>query len=160
MTHSALRPAPLTGVQTLRAVANTLNGSTLLGLAVARWGRCRVTRGPRGLLLADRYRFRFPIAGAFTVGDVVLTRHEWPERVVMYPDLLDHEERHSRQYAVCGGLPFIPLYVAAMAWSWLRTGDRASANVFERRAGLQAGGYRERPTRPLSALWQPSAAQA
>jgi hypothetical protein len=39
------------------------------------------------------------------------------------------------------------LYLAAAGWSWLRTGDFASRNVFERRAGLADGGYRERPVR-------------
>jgi hypothetical protein len=41
-------------------------------------------------------------------------------------------------------------YVAAASWSWLRTGDFASRNAFERRAGLADGGYRERPVRPVS----------
>jgi hypothetical protein len=67
------------------------------------------------------------------------------------PDLLVHEERHSRQYARFLGLPYLPLYVLAMGWSVVRTGDRASANAFERGAGLRAGGYVERPVRPLAA---------
>jgi hypothetical protein len=61
--------------------------------------------------------------------------------------LLDHEERHVTQYAWCGG-PVMPvLYLGAAGWSWLRTGDFASRNIFERRAGLADGGYRERPVR-------------
>jgi hypothetical protein len=36
-----------------------------------------------------------------------------------------------------------------MAWSVLRTGDRAARNFFERQAGLAIGGYRELPTRPV-----------
>jgi hypothetical protein len=63
--------------------------------------------------------------------------------------LLDHEERHVTQYAWCGGVLMPIGYVAAAGWSWLRTGDVASRNVFERRAGLVDGGYRERPLRPL-----------
>jgi len=42
-------------------------------------------------------------------------------------------------------LPFLPLYAIAAGWSWLRTGDLASANFFERKAGLQRGGYQQAP---------------
>jgi hypothetical protein len=63
--------------------------------------------------------------------------------------LLDHEERHVTQYAWCGGVLMPIVYGAAAGWSWLRTGDFASRNVFERRAGLADGGYRERPLRPV-----------
>ena len=41
------------------------------------------------------------------------------------------------------------LYALASAWSWLRTGDPASRNVFERHAGLKEGGYIEKPLRPV-----------
>ena len=85
------------------------------------------------------------------MGDVVVTAQSFERLTPLMPGLLAHEERHSRQYAVCLGLPYLPLYTAAMAWSVLRTGDRASANVFERGAGLADGGYVERPVRPLAA---------
>lgn len=150
MTPVALVPSErLSRGQRVRRLANLVNGSTVLGLGVAALGRCRVRRGPRGLWLADRYRFDFPRAGAFTVGDVLLTADEWPARVQVYPGLLAHEERHAWQYAVCGGLPFIPLYVLAMAWSVLRTGTLGARNVFERDAGLAAGGYLDAPVVPL-----------
>ena len=73
------------------------------------------------------------------------------------PELLAHEERHAWQYVACLGLPFLPLYAAAMAWSQLRTGDRASRNVFERHAGLDAGGYLPRPrfVRPRAGTHSP-----
>ncbi|KNX39365.1 hypothetical protein VV01_10155 [Luteipulveratus halotolerans] len=141
----------MTTGQRVREIANWANGSTLLGLGVATLGHCDIRRGPRGLWLADHYRFGFPVAGAFTVGNVLVTAHDWPTRVETYPGLLAHEERHSWQYAVCGGLPFIPLYVAAMGWSVLRTGSRAARNVFERDAGLAAGGYVDAPPRPVGA---------
>jgi hypothetical protein len=124
----------------VRAVANAVNGSTLLGLGVAAVGRADVRRGPRGLLLATGYRWSFPRAAAFTVGDVVLTRHDeawWDGRDTM----LRHEERHSWQYAACLGVPMLPLYVVAAAWSYLRGGDPAVHNAFERLAGLEDGGY-------------------
>jgi hypothetical protein len=140
----------LTHAQRARRVANLLNLSTPLGLAVARTGGARRRPGPYGLVLAEGYRFRFPVAGAFTVGDVVITARTFDVLLQSLPALLVHEERHSRQYAVFVGLPYLPLYTLAMAWSVVRTGDRASANVFERDAGLVAGGYRERPVRPLA----------
>ena len=130
----------------VRQLGNRANLSTVLGLAVARLGRAQVRTGPRGLLLAERYRLPFPVAGAFTVGDVLITAGVWDRH---RPGLLEHEERHSWQWFWCAGLPFLPAYGAGMLWSVLRTGDRAAANVFERRAGLGLGGYRELPVRPL-----------
>ncbi len=123
----------------VRALANLLNLSTALGVAVALAGGARLRRGPRGLLLAEGYRYRFPVAGAFTVGDVVLTRQRF-DRFADLPTLLDHERRHAMQYAVLGPW-FLPAYVAAVAWSWCRVGDPATRNVFERHAGLVSGGY-------------------
>jgi hypothetical protein len=141
---------PPTTAQRARRVANLLNLSTPLGLAVARVGGARRGPGPYGLVLAEGYRFGFPVASAFTVGDVIITAQTFPALLQRHPALLLHEARHSRQYALCLGLPYLPLYTLAMGWSVLRTGDRASANVFERDAGLAAGGYVERPVRPLA----------
>src|SRR5690606_3192298 len=95
------------------------------------------------------YRWTFPAAGAFTVGDVVITRHDLDLLAARRPDLLRHELVHAWQWAYCLGLPFLPLYVGSMAWSWLRTGDRAARSFFERPAGLDTGGYADVPTRPL-----------
>lgn len=138
----------------IRAAANWVNLSTPVGLALAAACRCPVRRGPDGLRLASGYRATLPAAGAFTLGNVVFFRPHI-ERPEDHPVLLGHESRHASQYALCLGLPFIPLYFAAAAWSVLRTGDPASRNPFERSAGLAAGGYRERPTRPVSASLGP-----
>lgn len=146
-------PAGTSGAQRpgdrVRSVLNWINLSTPLGLALAGLGGARVRRGPRRCYLADRYRWRFPAAGAFTVGDVVISRHDLDRLMERRPQLLDHELAHSAQWALCGGLPFLPLYVASMGWSWLRTGDRAARSVFERHAGLVSGGYRDVPVRPI-----------
>ena len=131
-------------------MGNLLNLSTPLGLVVARAGRARLRPGPRGLVLGEQYRLPFPVAGAFTVGNVIVTGSTWDTMLARHPDLLEHEERHTWQYLACLGLPYFVAYGAAIAWSWARTGDRASANLFERHAGLAAGGYRERPVRPLT----------
>jgi hypothetical protein len=135
--------------QRLRQIANVLNGSTPLGLLLAASARTPVRRGPRGLLIATGYRWRLPFAGAFTVGNVVLFR-VGPERALADPVLLRHEERHSTQYAWCLGVPFLPLYFVAAGWSLLRTGNPGSANLFERHAGLQAGGYPDPKSAPTT----------
>lgn len=141
------RPAWLV---TVRRVGNWANLSTELGLVVALAGRSRLRRGPRGLILAENYRLPFPIAGAFTVGDVVIScGRGWDELEQRSPGTLAHEENHTWQWALCLGLPFLPLYTAAMGWSVLRTGDRAAANWFECDADLALGGYPDAPRRPL-----------
>ena len=123
-----------------KAVLNLLNLSTPLGVLLALLGHCRFRRGPRGLLLASDYRLPLPAAPAFTVGNVVIS-----PRAAAYveerPALLGHEERHSWQYAACLGVPMVPLYLLASAWSYARGGDFGVHNVFERHAGLAAGGY-------------------
>lgn len=133
----------------VRHVANWVNLSTLFGLGVAKVGGAQIRRGPLKLYLAEHYRWRFPTGGAFTVGDVVITRHDIDDLCARRPHLLEHEEVHSRQWMACLGLPFLPLYVASVGWSWLRTGDRASYSFFERHADLAKGGYRDVPPRPL-----------
>ena len=124
----------------LRQVANLVNLSTPLGLLVAAAGRARLSRGPDGLVLARGYRLRVPPAPAFTVGNVVLLRID-DAALARRPRLLAHESRHATQYAWCLGPGLLPLYGLAAAWSWLRCGNPASHNVFERRAGLADGGY-------------------
>jgi len=128
----------------VRLAVNLLNGSTLAGLAVSAAGRARLARYPDGLLVGTRYRLPVPPVPAFTLGNVIITRH-----AVLAHDttLLRHEARHSTQYAWCGGLLMLPLYFTAAGVSWLLSGDVGSWNVFERAAGLTDGGYADRPLR-------------
>jgi len=142
-------------VRTLDLLRRTVNGVTLatpLGLALAATGRARLRQGPRGTVLAYRYRSPFPAprAAAVTIGDVVLLRMDAPE-LALRPRLVEHEVRHAVQWAQLLGLVGFPVaYGLASAWSWLRVGDAATANVFEVRAGLADGGYPltlERPPR-------------
>lgn len=132
----------------VRSWVNLLNGSTAAGVLLAQAGGASTRPGPELLLLAEGYRWPFPTGGAFTVGDVVISRHRLEELTRRYPRVLCHEERHSRQWMVLGPL-FLPLYLLTMAWSWLRTGDRAAACWFEVSAGLADGGYQQVPTRRL-----------
>ncbi len=124
----------------VRVVVNLVNGSTLLGLVVALAGRAHLARGPRGLVFATSYRLGLPSAPAFTIGNVILSRDN-PADLIPRQRLLRHEERHSWQYVVCLGLPMLPLYLLASAYSWVRGGDFGVHNVFERTAGLADGGY-------------------
>ena len=128
------------GVVRLRRVVNIVNLATPVGLVVALAGRAQLARGPHGLLLAKG--FRPPLrASAMTIGDVVLLRRD-DEWLARHPRLLDHEARHSFQYACwLGPLGFFPAYLACAGWSLWRTGDPALRNAFERRADLVDGNY-------------------
>lgn len=148
MTERQRRAAsrPLTPGQRARQLANLANGTTVLGLALARSAGAAVSKGPRGLIIASGYRWRLPYASAFALGNVIICRAR-AEQLTANPALLGHEEKHCSQYACCLGLPFLPLYFLAAGWSQLRTGNPASGNFFERRAGLEAGGYIDTRTR-------------
>jgi hypothetical protein len=138
----------MTGWQRLRTVVNWVNLMTPAGLLTAVIGRSRLRRGPGGLWIGAEYRLRFPVAGAFTLGNVINTKH--PPEYLLAPEkarLLAHESRHSVQAAIFG--PFLlPLYGLGQAYSWLVSGDHGGRNVFERWAGLESGGYSRRPVRP------------
>ncbi len=141
--------SPLTGWQRVRQVGNLVNLTTPFGLLVAAIGGARIRRGPRGLFVGEGYRLKFPVAGAFTIGNVITTSSTWSELLRGNPRLFDHEERHTWQYLWFIGLPYYPAYVVCIVWSMLRTGDRAARNFFERNAGLADGGYPDMPVRPI-----------
>jgi hypothetical protein len=131
----------------VRAVANVVNGSTAAGVLVALAGRAGLRRAGDGLLVAAGYRLPVPVAPAFCLGNVLVTR--WPDEQFRGADrLFAHEARHATQYAWCGGLLMLPLYGGAALVSWALTGDFGARNGFERRAGLADGGYSPRPLRP------------
>jgi hypothetical protein len=130
------------GVETrwrVRQVFNVVNLSTLVGLLLGLAGRARFEKAKDGLVLARGWRLPAH-ASAVTIGNVVLLRLD-DAALAARPTLLTHEARHASQYACCLGLPMLPLYVLAAAWSWLRCRDFSSYNVFEVRAGLSDGGY-------------------
>ncbi|MDR1513555.1 MAG: hypothetical protein LBS56_08760 [Propionibacteriaceae bacterium] len=139
-------PTALTAWPRVRRVLNMVNLTTPTGLLVAAVGHAARRPGPDGLTLAEGYRFRFPTGGAFTVGNVVITRLTFADLTRRWPNLLRHEARHATQYAILGVL-FWPTYAATMGWSLLRTGDRAARCALERWAGLADGGYEDVPPR-------------
>ncbi len=137
----------------VRAMVNWANLATPTGLLVAHAAAGAPRRTRAGLWLVHGYHWVVPRAAAFTVGNVILLRAPLPPPGIdpagsVGRRLLDHEERHATQYAVCGGILMPVWYAAAAGWSWLRSGDPASGNIFERRAGLADGGYVQRPVRP------------
>lgn len=132
-----------------RGLLTAVNGTTGAGLLVALAGRARVRRGRHGVLIAEGYRLPIPPASCFTVGSVILTRRSaaWllaDERA----ELFGHEHRHAAQYAALGPL-FWPAYWLACGYSYAATGSWGVRNLFERHAGLLAGGYpTDLPLRP------------
>ncbi|WP_176737767.1 hypothetical protein [Micromonospora inyonensis] len=143
--------------QRTRTTLTWLNGTTPVGLALAVLARTTRRRTPDGLVVAGGYRLPVPRQACFTVGAVVLTRR--PPEWLLHPDradLLGHERRHTGQYALLGPL-FWPAYWLACAWSYALTGGYGPGNVFERRAGLAAGGYPEPTLRPWAAALRPAA---
>jgi hypothetical protein len=137
---AALRP----GLR-LRQAVNLANGSTLAGLGVAALGRAAIARSADGLLTGTGYRLPVPPAPAFCLGNVIVTR---AGELDSGSRLFRHEARHATQFAWCGGVVMVPLYLTAAGVSWVLTGDFGARNVFERLAGLADGGYADTPLRP------------
>jgi len=129
----------------VRQAVNLVNGSTLTGLGVAALGGAALARTAEGLFLGTGYRLPVPPAPAFCLGNVIVTRNDG---IDPGSSLFAHEARHATQFAWCGGVVMIPLYLAAAGVSWTLTGDFGARNVFERRAGLADGGYADKPLRP------------
>lgn len=135
----------------VRNILTWVNGTTLAGLALSALSGTERRRGPGGIFVAGGYRLPVPKQQCFTVGAVILSRRpaDWlldPERTI----LLRHEMRHIDQYAILGPL-FWPAYWLACGYSYVLTGSYGGRNLFERRAGLAAGGYLDRPLRPWAA---------
>jgi len=124
----------------LRTALNWVNLSTPLGLVVAHLGGARLVPLGRGTYLATGYRYRFPVASAFTIGSVIASKHD-PAYFAARPALLRHEDRHCTQYAAVLGVVMLPLYLVCVGVSWVLAGDHSSFNPFERLAGLADGNY-------------------
>lgn len=122
----------------LREAVNWANGSTLLGLAIARASGSSPVRVADGLW--DAPGIRGPHGRrVFTVGNVVLHRHD-ADHLRRRPGLMAHEAAHATQWAWAGPA-LVPVYLAECLVSWAVTGDTANGNAFEIGAGLERGGY-------------------
>ncbi|GAA0482754.1 hypothetical protein Ade02nite_66190 [Paractinoplanes deccanensis] len=133
-----------------RSIVTAVNGTTAVGLLVAKLGGAKLRRGRNGVLIAEGYRLPVPPATCFTVGSVIMTRRtaEWllsDEKAALF----GHESNHATQYAVLGPL-FWPAYWLACGYSYAVARHYGTRNIFERMAGLESGGYR-RHVRPGSA---------
>jgi hypothetical protein len=130
----------------VRQAVNLVNGSTLAGFGVAALGGAAIARTVDGLFTGTGYRLPVPPAPAFCLGNVIVTRGDG---IDPRSPVFRHEARHATQFAWCGGVVMIPLYLAAAGVSWALTGDFGARNLFERRAGLADGGYTDKPLRPV-----------
>ena len=111
----------------VRQVVNLANGSTLAGLGVAALGCAATTRSADGLFTGVRYRLPVPPAPAFCLGNVIMTRGDG---IDPGSALFRHEARHATQFACCGGVTMIPLYLAAAGVSYT-VGREANAQYGE-----------------------------
>ena len=112
----------------------TLIGLLCVPLALFGGGRCRVVRGcvevqGGGVTWLLRYglpRIGLGGAAAMTLGHVILGQNEH-----CLDHSRDHEHVHVRQYERWGPA-FLPAYLAASVWIWLRGGNGYFDNPLER----------------------------
>ena len=128
-------------------MVNLVNGSTLFGLGVARLGSARLARCPDGLLAGTGYQLPVPVAPAFTLGNVIITRRPTLD---VDSNLFRHEARHATQYAWSGGLLMLPLFFAGAGASWLLSSDFGARNPFERTSRPNRRRLHPRPLRHLT----------
>lgn len=127
----------MTQMPALRRVANLVPSSVGAGIAFMSGATCASSKS--GLLVCGGGSFN-PGGGGTTFGDVFITTQ--PTSAVMKDGaLLQHETRHSAQWAGWGVLSFPVAYGLASAYSGATAGDRACGNYFEIDAGLLQGGY-------------------
>src|ERR1700749_2637341 len=99
----------------LRAWINLANGSTLAGLGVATLGGARVARSADRLFVGTGYRLPVPPAPALFLGHVTVSGLDG---LAPASARFQHEARHATQYACCGWVVMVPLYLVAAAVSW------------------------------------------
>ena len=135
----------------LRQLINVLTGVTIFGLLVGFISRGKPQwNSEYGLLVFFDCKIPWKYASAMTFGDVVVVitpPRRWANFEEMPPGLLRHEMKHAEQYGFVLGFPYFPLYWLACGYSWLKSGDHWSFNIFEAKAGHEAGGYQKRPSR-------------
>ena len=118
----------------LWALPNTLLGLVLVPPTLLFGGRARIVEGVlevHGPLLAALLRRVVPVPGgaaAMTLGHVVIGRDQ---HVLDFTR--DHERVHVRQCERWGPA-FIPAYLLAGAWAWVRGRGAYRGNYFEREA--------------------------
>lgn len=79
-------------------------------------------------------------SNAFTTGNTINLKSGFADTLRSSPDLLEHEWRHSVQWAALGPVRFLALYAASYFVSDQTSGSQCW-NVFEWTAGFADGGY-------------------
>lgn len=80
------------------------------------------------------------LSSAFTTGNTINVKASAAERLRCDEKLLEHEWRHSVQWAVVGPVRFLLLYAVSYFGSQAVCGNQR-LNVFEWSAGFADGGY-------------------
>ncbi len=80
------------------------------------------------------------LSNVFTTGNAINVKTGYEDTFREKPALLEHEWRHSVQWAMLGPVRFIPLYALSYFASRRISGTQAW-NVFEWTAGFSDGGY-------------------
>jgi hypothetical protein len=80
------------------------------------------------------------LSSAFTTGNTINVKAVAAEKLRDSEALLEHEWRHSVQWALLGPVRFLPLYAISYFGSQWATGTQCW-NVFEWTAGFADGGY-------------------
>ncbi|PZU47808.1 MAG: hypothetical protein DI566_04355, partial [Microbacterium sp.] len=127
-----------------------VNGpATFIGRLIAKALGASCSTADNGLVVCTSARLN-PGGGGTTVGEVFITTMD--EETVMSRDgLLEHEQRHSAQWAGWGGgLLYPAAYAYASALSTVATGEYWKWNFFEWDAGLVKGRYVKLPSAPQS----------
>lgn len=121
----AIRNAPITF---LTALVNKVTGATV------RFDR-HYTIVCEGGWLSER-----GLSSAYTTGNTINVKRSAARRLREDDKLLEHEWRHSVQWATLGPVAFVPLYVLSYFGSE-RIASCQAWNVFEWTAGFADGGY-------------------
>jgi hypothetical protein len=82
------------------------------------------------------------LSNVFTTGNTINVKAGYEEKFRGNAVLLEHEWRHSVQWALLGPIRFTALYVASYLGSQRVSGSQAW-NVFEWSAGFADGGYHD-----------------
>lgn len=118
----------------LWAMPNTLAGLLFLPLALLSHGRVTISQGVLEIhggavsWILKKCLLRKGVVSALTLGHVILGIDE-----DSLAESRDHERVHVRQYEMLGPF-FLPVYLAASLWGWMKGRGAYRGNYFELRA--------------------------
>jgi len=116
------------------ALPNTLPGLLFVPLALLTKGRMRIVDGVleiHGGFVTWFLKHCWPVQGyvaALTLGHIILGYDK-----ESLSSFRRHEHAHVRQFEILGPL-FLPVYLAASLWAWLRGKGAYRGNYLERKA--------------------------